>query len=96
MRKKLLVTGGSDLVGSSIQADVKTKSSDYDLRIPGESDRMFFEHSPSHVIHCAAKVGGILGNMTYKGGSISMTILCLGIPVDDSRVTIVDEIICKN
>jgi len=67
MRKKLLVTGGSGLVGSSIQADVKTKSSDYDLRIPGESDRMFFEHSPTHVIHCAAKVGGILGNMTYKG-----------------------------
>ena len=28
---------------------------------------MFAEHNPTHVIHCAAKVGGLGGNMNYKG-----------------------------
>jgi GDP-L-fucose synthase len=66
MDSKILVTGGTGLVGSAINADVKVGRS-YDLTNPIVCDSMFAEHNPTHVIHCAAKVGGLGGNMNYKG-----------------------------
>ena len=63
---KRLVTGGTGLVGSAIIADVKV-GRNYDLTNPQICDSMFNEHKPTHVIHCAAKVGGLGGNMNYKG-----------------------------
>lgn len=64
--KKILVTGGNGLVGSSISADIKI-GKEYDLRMQTDVDNMFFEHKPTHVIHCAGKVGGLSANMNYKG-----------------------------
>jgi len=64
--KKLLVTGGNGLVGSSINSDVKV-GKEYNLIIPEETDKMFQFHKPTHVIHCAGKVGGVGGNMNHKG-----------------------------
>lgn len=64
--KKLLVTGGNGLVGSSINSDVKI-GKEYNLIIPEETDKMFQFHKPTHVIHCAGKVGGVGGNMNHKG-----------------------------
>jgi len=64
--KKLLVTGGNGLVGSSITSDVKI-GKEYDLRNIEETDKMFDYHKPTHVIHCAGKVGGLSANMNYKG-----------------------------
>jgi GDP-L-fucose synthase len=63
---KRLVTGGTGLVGSAIIADVKV-GRNYDLTNPLICDSMFNEHKPTQVIHCAAKVGGLGGNMHYKG-----------------------------
>lgn len=63
---KRLVTGGTGLVGSAIIADVKV-GRNYDLTNPEICNSMFNEHNPTHVIHCAAKVGGLGGNMNYKG-----------------------------
>jgi GDP-L-fucose synthase len=64
--KKLLVTGGNGLVGSSITSDVKI-GKEYDLRNIEETNKMFEYHKPTHVIHCAGKVGGLSANMNYKG-----------------------------
>jgi len=64
--KKLLVTGGNGLVGSSIICDVKI-GKQYDLRNIEETNKMFVYHKPTHVIHCAGKVGGLSANMNYKG-----------------------------
>ena len=64
--KKLLVTGGNGLVGSSIISDIKI-GKEYDLRNPDETNKMFELHRPTHVIHCAGKVGGLSANMNYKG-----------------------------
>jgi len=64
--KKLLVTGGNGLVGSSITSDVKI-GKEYDLRNIEQTDKMFECHKPTHVIHCAGKVGGLSANMDYKG-----------------------------
>mgnify|MGYP000573431076 CR=1 FL=1 len=63
---KLLVTGGKGLVGSAIKADVKL-GREYDLINPQETNKAIEYHQPSHIIHCAGKVGGVGGNMNYKG-----------------------------
>tara|TARA_Y100000389_G_scaffold188295_1_gene210689 strand:- start:2732 stop:3640 length:909 start_codon:yes stop_codon:yes gene_type:complete len=67
MKKKVLVTGGSGLVGSALEADVKPKRSSYNLINPSNVDEMYDIHRPTHVIHCAGQVGGIGGNMNHKG-----------------------------
>jgi len=64
--KKILVTGGNGLVGSSITADIKI-GKEFDLRNSDETNKMFELHKPTHVIHCAGKVGGLGANMNYKG-----------------------------
>jgi len=64
--KKLLVTGGTGLVGSAINADVKI-GSNFDLRNNQICDEVFKIYKPTHVIHCAGKVGGLGSNMNHKG-----------------------------
>jgi GDP-L-fucose synthase len=64
--KKILVTGGNGLVGSAINANVKI-GREFDLTIQTETNKMFEFHKPTHVIHCAAKVGGLGSNMNHKG-----------------------------
>ena len=63
---KLLVTGGNGLVGSAINANIKL-GREYNLINPEETLKAFQLHKPTHVIHCAGKVGGLRGNMKYKG-----------------------------
>jgi GDP-L-fucose synthase len=64
----ILITGGTGLVGSSFK-NVRTDNklvyigSEYDLTKKRESDRMLYDYSPDAVIHLAAKVGGVKGNM---------------------------------
>jgi GDP-L-fucose synthase len=65
---KLLVTGGTGLVGSTINADVKLSSKDVNLLNFTETLHQCFQiHRPNSIIHCAARVGGLGGNMNYKG-----------------------------
>lgn len=63
---KLLVTGGNGLVGTSINATYKV-GREFDLINFEETQKMFELYKPTHVIHCAGKVGGLGGNMNYKG-----------------------------
>ena len=75
----VLVTGGSGLVGSSIQklvreseTETKTfvflKSSDCDLRNENAVNELFEQYKPDIVIHLASLVAGLYGNMdnNYK------------------------------
>jgi len=64
--KKLLVTGGKGMVGSAIDSSIKL-GREYNLIDPQETLKAFTDHNPTHVIHCAGKVGGVGGNMNYKG-----------------------------
>ncbi|XP_002124066.2 GDP-L-fucose synthase [Ciona intestinalis] len=73
-QKRILVTGGSGLVGQGIKAasegDKRSDeefiylcSKDADLTNREATKAMFKKHQPTHVIHLAAKVGGLYGNM---------------------------------
>ena len=69
---KILLTGGNGLVGNAIKK-VALKNpqfdfifigrDDYDLTKENEVESLFLKHKPNYVIHTAAKVGGIGGNM---------------------------------
>lgn len=77
----VLVTGGSGLVGQAIKSYVanNTKddetwiflsSKDGDLRDRQQTDEIFQKYQPTHVIHLAAKVGGLFANMKQKVRSL--------------------------
>lgn len=41
-------------------------SKDGDLRVREDTDKIFEKFQPTHVIHLAAKVGGLFANMSQK------------------------------
>lgn len=69
MGNKILVTGGSGLVGSEFKGDkyFKPTSKDVDIRITSEVNTLIGLNNFDSIIHCAGKVGGVGGNMKYKG-----------------------------
>uniref|UniRef100_A0A3P8X833 GDP-L-fucose synthase n=2 Tax=Esox lucius TaxID=8010 RepID=A0A3P8X833_ESOLU len=73
---RVLVTGGTGLVGRAIQHVVREErgiregeewiflsSTDANLMDAGETREVFQKHQPTHVIHLAAMVGGLFKNM---------------------------------
>ena len=65
---KILVTGGTGLVGTYLQKYVDgvfLNSSQYDLTCENDVIEMYQDHKPDTVIHLAAKVGGIMDNIQY-------------------------------
>ena len=69
MENKILVTGGYGLVGSEFNNPnfIPLSSSEVDLRNKDEVDKMLDSVKFDGIIHCAAKVGGVGGNMNFKG-----------------------------
>lgn len=67
--KKILVTGGSGLVGSYLQQELPeafyVSSKDFDLTNQEDVENMFSTHRPNTVIHLAAKVGGLIDNREH-------------------------------
>jgi len=63
----LLVTGGSGLVGSALTADFKPTRDELDLMELDAIIDYIKENEITHIIHCAAKVGGIKANMEHLG-----------------------------
>lgn len=63
---KLLVTGGSGLIGKYLQNEldgIYISSKDFDLTKEEQVQKMFEKFKPDTVIHLAARVGGILDNI---------------------------------
>ncbi|XP_012727631.2 GDP-L-fucose synthase [Fundulus heteroclitus] len=76
---KVLVTGGSGLVGRAIQRVIEDEggakkgeewiflsSKDANLMNKEETRAVFEKHRPTHVIHLAAMVGGLFKNMKHN------------------------------
>ncbi len=74
--EKVLVTGGTGLVGSAIKKVYNNKynnykfiflsSKDCDLTNLEDTDKLFEKLKPNYVIHLAANVGGLFKNMNQK------------------------------
>ena len=66
---KILVTGGSGLVGQHLQDilpdAIYISSKDYDLTDLQQVRDMMNDEKPNSVIHLAARVGGIVDNINY-------------------------------
>ena len=64
---KVLITGGNGMVGKHLQEILPNASyigsKDCDLTSWKEVEYMMFLHKPDHIIHLAAKVGGIQDNI---------------------------------
>jgi GDP-L-fucose synthase len=67
--KKILVTGGTGLVGSRFSGEdyIKVGSKEINLLNQSEIEDFLRNSNAEGIIHCAARVGGVKGNMTYPG-----------------------------
>ena len=73
MKKKLLILGGTGMLGSSV---IRLTKDHFKVLAPNRSDLDLFDYKkvenffnkvkPYYVINCAAKVGGIKANNTYR------------------------------
>jgi len=83
--KKILVTGGSGLVGNGIKSVecffyneyefVYVSSKEYNLYNLQTTQEMFETHKPNYVIHLAANVGGLYKNMNQKVDMLEMNLM---------------------
>jgi len=76
---KIIVTGGSGLVGSHLKKilpdAIYLSSKDYNLISESEVDRMYKELKPNCVIHLAARVGGIMDNIKHPAQYFTENVL---------------------
>ena len=78
---KIFVTGGNGLVGSCVTGKHKPKSSDVDLLDFDQTCEFIADNSITHVVHCAAKVGGVkensekLGEFFYENMKMNLNLI---------------------
>lgn len=95
---KVMVTGGTGLVGRAVQRVIKERGDSSNWVFLGSKDGdlcdlavvkgLFEKHHPTHVLHLAAHVGGLYANMVRRGdrgaGVIFRVIAALPCPEDSS------------
>lgn len=80
---KILVTGGSGLVGNGIQSICSNynyefifiSSKDFNLLEMDQTKKMFEKYNPTYVIHLAGHVGGLYKNMNNKVDMLEKNVL---------------------
>jgi len=86
---KIVVTGGSGMVGRSLQKimpeAIYLSSKDYDLTSERGVAQMYQELKPDVVIHLAAKVGGIIDNINKPGEYFTDNVLMNTLLVEYAR-----------
>jgi GDP-L-fucose synthase len=94
MENKILVTGGNGLVGSEFKGSqyFKPPSKEYDLRDKDQTYQLMLKGFDS-VIHCAAKVGGVGGNMNFKGEFFYDNIMMNTNVIEGARLTGVKNLV---
>lgn len=92
---KILVTGGNGLVGSQFKGPnyIKFGSKDYNLIDSISTHLMLSTNKPKSVIHCAAKVGGVMGNMKHKGDFFYQNIMMNTNVIEECRKNNVEDLV---
>jgi GDP-L-fucose synthase len=92
---KILVTGGNGLVGSQFIGSnyIKFGSKDYNLIDPISTHIMLSTNKPKSVIHCAGKVGGVMGNMKHKGDFFYQNIMMNTNVIEECRKNNVEDLV---
>lgn len=95
---KVLITGSNGLVGTSIrkilnQDNIFHTSKDSNLKDTEQTNLFFSKNNPTHVIHCAGKIGGLGGNMNYKGEFYYDNIMINTNVLESSRVHNVEKVV---
>jgi GDP-L-fucose synthase len=92
---KILVTGGTGLIGSSFDDScIKVGSKQYDLTSKSDTNRMISDNSPEVIVHTAAKVGGVGANMKYPANFYYDNIMMNTNVIDSCHILKVKKLIC--
>lgn len=87
--EKILVTGGSGLVGNYLEKylpdAIYLSSKDYDLTTESGVRHMYLKHKPDIVIHLAAKVGGIMDNINKPAEYYTQNVMMNTLLVDYAK-----------
>jgi GDP-L-fucose synthase len=87
--EKILVTGGSGLVGSYLKKylpnAIYLSSKDFDLTTEDGVKHMYLKHNPDIVIHLAAKVGGILDNINKPAEYYTQNVMMNTLLIDYAK-----------
>lgn len=102
----VMVTGGSGLVGDAIRQYIENdggkkdneiwiylSSKDGDLRNRSDTETIFQKYQPTHVIHLAARVGGLFANMKHKVEFFRENILINDNVMECSRIYKVQKLV---
>jgi GDP-L-fucose synthase len=98
---RVLVTGGGGFLGSRVVERLRAdgmepfvaRRQDYDLTIPGDTERLFVDARPELVFHLAAEVGGIGANRANPGRYWYANVM-MGVHVlEESRRAAVDKLV---
>ena len=93
---KVLVTGGSGLVGRCFEADrfIKTQSREnLNLLDRDKISNVLSILKPEGIIHCAAKVGGVKGNMEYLAEFTYQNLMMNTSLIEEARIAGVKKLI---
>ena len=97
MEDRILITGGTGLVGFQLKKQLPNAyciGSSIDLRDKIIVEALFEKIKPTKVIHCAAKVGGLGGNMNYKGEFFYDNIMINTNVIEACRKYNVEKLVC--
>ena len=100
--KRILITGGSGFLGSNVVKELARigcrhllvfRSSEYDLRNPSETARLFRDTRPQVVIHLSAAVGGIGANLANPGRFFYDNLMMGVLVIEQSRLHGVEKVV---
>ena len=96
VQNKVLVTGGTGMVGRAMQEIMPNATyvgSQYDLTKLEQTKELFLEFKPKYVIHLAARVSGMKGNMDAIGEHYTENVLINTNVLEVSRIFNVEKLL---
>lgn len=93
---KILITGGSGLVGRCFEGErfIKTSSREtLNLLDKNQTSEFLNKIKPEGIIHCAAKVGGVKGNMDYPADFTYQNLVINTNIIEEARLAGVKKLI---